>query len=197
MHMKMMRRKDIFMKETINTKSSEKLSDFLEKTNLHKRDFAQMVGVTLSYVYNLIDNTIPFSTRGTTLERIAVVMDTEPEEFEEYRLPQEPVIIDNSIEKIKTILKSKKIKTIDFLKSFPRNKRLDIVDMLRGALPLPIDYSELNFMCNIINLSKNEIFDLWEARFKQVLQSNGMDIYTNSDLIRNMLDCAKKYITSK
>ena len=36
-----------------------------------------MIGVTLSYVYNLIDNTIPFSTRGTTLERIATVMEIE------------------------------------------------------------------------------------------------------------------------
>ena len=44
-----------------------------------------MIGVTLSYVYNLIDETIPFSTRSTTLERIATVMDIEPEEFEEYK----------------------------------------------------------------------------------------------------------------
>lgn len=185
------------MKETISTKSSKKLSDFLEKTNLHKRDFAQMVGVTLSYVYNLIDNTISFSTRGTTLERIAIVMDIEPEEFEEYRLPQEPILIDDSIDKIKNVLKSKKINTVDFLKMFPRNKRLDIVDMLRGALPVPIDYSELNFIGNVIGLNKDEIFDIWENRFKQVLETNGMNIYSNSELVKNMLDCAKKYIISK
>ena len=56
-----------------------------------------MIGVTLSYVYNLIDNTIPFSTRSTTLERIATVMEVEPETFEEYRIPQEPILIDNTI----------------------------------------------------------------------------------------------------
>ena len=51
-----------------------------------------MIGVTLSYVYNLIDETIPFSTRSTTLERIATVMDVAPEEFEEYKIPQEPIL---------------------------------------------------------------------------------------------------------
>ena len=57
-----------------------------------------MIGVTLSYVYNLIDNAIPFSTRGITLERIAAVMDIEPEEFVEYKIPQEPIMLDESIE---------------------------------------------------------------------------------------------------
>lgn len=41
-------------------KSSQKVAKFLEKNNLHKKDFAEMIGVTLSYVYNLIDETIPF-----------------------------------------------------------------------------------------------------------------------------------------
>lgn len=197
MQIHVMQRKDIIMKEKISTKSSKILADFLNKNELHKKDFAQMIGVTLSYVYNLIDNTIPFSTRGTTLERIATVMEVAPETFEEYRLPQEPIIIDESVNKIKTALKSKKMKTVDFLKSFPRNKRLDIVDMLRGALPVPLDYSELNFTGNIIGLSQTDIFNIWEARFKQVLESGGMNIYSNSELINKMLDCAKKYIISK
>ena len=67
-------------------KSSEKVAKFLNKHSLHKKDFAEMIGVTLSYVYNLIDETIPFSTRGTTLERIATVMEIEPEEFDEYKI---------------------------------------------------------------------------------------------------------------
>ena len=53
-------------KPIIQEKSSEKVAKFLDKNSLHKKDFAEMIGVTLSYVYNLIDNTIPFSTRGTT-----------------------------------------------------------------------------------------------------------------------------------
>ena len=182
------------MKEKISTKSSKKLSDFLEKNKLHKKDFAQMIGVTLSYVYNLIDNTIPFSTRGTTLERIATVMEVEPEVFEEYRLPQEPILIDDSVLKIKDSLKSKKMKVVDFLKSFPRNKRLDIVDILRGALPVPIDYNELKSIGNIIGMQNEEIFDIWETRLKQVLELNGMNIYSNSELVNSMINCAKKQV---
>lgn len=184
------------MKEKTITKSSKKLSDFLEKNKLHKKDFAQMIGVTLSYVYNLIDNTIPFSTRGTTLERIAVVMEVEPEAFEEYRLPQEPVMIDDSVLKIKHALKSKKIKIIDYLKNFPRAKRLDIVDILRGALPIPIDYNELSAIGNAAGINRGEIFNIWENRFKQVMELNGMNIYSNSELVNSMIDCAKKYIAS-
>ena len=51
-------------KPIVNEKSSQKVARFLEKNNLHKKDFAQMIGVTLSYVYNLIDETIPFSSRA-------------------------------------------------------------------------------------------------------------------------------------
>ena len=185
------------MKEIINTKRSKKLSEFLEKNKLHKKDFAQMIGVTLSYVYNLIDNTIPFSTRGTTLERIATVMEVEPEVFDEYRLPQEPILIDDSVLKIRNILKSKKMKVVDFLKAFPRNKRLDIVDILRGALPIPIDYKELESIAKVVEMSDEETFDIWEDRFKQVLELNGMNIYSNSELVSTMLDCAKKFVSSK
>lgn len=185
------------MKKTINTKSSKKLSEFLEKNKLHKKDFAQMIGVTLSYVYNLIDNTIPFSTRGTTLERIATVMEVEPEVFDEYRLPQEPILIDDSVLKIRNILKSKRMKVVDFLKAFPRNKRLDIVDILRGALPIPIDYKELESIAKVVEMSDEETFDIWEDRFKQVLELNGMNIYSNSELVSTMLDCAKKFVSSK
>lgn len=185
------------MKETISTKSSKLLAEFLTKNNLHKKDFAQMIGVTLSYVYNLIDNTIPFSTRGTTLERIATVMEVEPEVFEEYRLPQEPIIIDETVTKIKSELKSKNIKIIDFLKSFPRNKRLDIVDILRGALPIPIDFNELQFIGNATGLTKDEIFDIWQNRFTQILTNNGMNIYSNSGLIDKMMECANTYINNQ
>ena len=92
----------------VNMKSSEMLYNFLENTNLHKKDFAQMIGVTLSYVYNLIDETIPFSTRSTTLERIATVMDISPEEFSEYKIPQDPVVIDETTEFLREKQKEKR-----------------------------------------------------------------------------------------
>lgn len=184
-------------KPIIQEKSSEKVAKFLEKNSLHKKDFAEMIGVTLSYVYNLIDNAIPFSTRTTTLERIATVMEIEPEEFEEYKIPQEPILIDDSVEFFKGVMKEKGMSVINFLKAFPRKKRLDIVDMLRGTLPIPIDFKELTMIAQVLDLSKDDIYSMWEKRMKQVLESNGMNIYSNAALVNSMFDCAKKLIHLK
>lgn len=184
-------------KPIIQEKSSEKVAKFLEKISLHKKDFAEMIGVTLSYVYNLIDDAIPFSTRGTTLERIATVMEIQPEEFEEYKIPQEPILIDDSVEFFKDVMKEKGMTTVNFLKAFPRKKRLDIVDMLRGSLPIPIDFKELTMIAQVLDLSKDDIYSMWEKRMKQVLESNGMNIYSNAALVNSMFDCAKKYIHLK
>ena len=182
------------MKQIIPEKSSEKVAKFLNKNSLHKRDFAEMIGVTLSYVYNLIDETVPFSTRGTTIERIATVMDVSPEEFSEYRIPQEPILVDESIESLKDYIKENGLTIVSFLKSFPRKKRIDIVDILRGALPLPIDYKELNLIGKTLNMPQEEIYMMWENRVKQVLESAGMNIYSNSELINSMFNCAKKHL---
>ena len=182
------------MKNKTVEKSSQKVSSFLEKNSLHKKDFAEMIGVTLSYVYNLIDETIPFSTRGTTLERIATVMDINPEEFQEYKIPQEPLLQDESVEFIKSVLKKKKISVVNFLKSFPRKKRVDIVDMLRGAYPLPIDFKELVMIGKTLDLENNDIYNIWEERMKQVLETNGMNLANNAALINSMFECARKYV---
>ena len=180
-------------KQIIQQKSSEKVARFLEKNGLHKKDFAEMIGVTLSYVYNLIDESIPFSTRGTTLERIATVMGVEPEEFEEYKIPQEPVLLDDSVEFIKDALKSKNMSVVNFLKAFPRKKRLDIVDILRGVMPVPIDFKELSMIGQVLDLTVDEVYNMWEKRMKQVLEVNGMNIYSNAALVNSMFDCAKKF----
>ena len=181
-------------KQIIPQKSSEKVASFLTKNALHKRDFAEMIGVTLSYVYNLIDETVPFSTRGTTIERIATVMDVEPEEFDEYRIPQEPILIEESVETIKEYMKENKLSIVSFLKSFPRRKRLEMVDILRGAMPVPIDYKELQLIGKTLNMPTDEIYSVWENRMKQVLQYSGMNIYSNSELVNTMFECAKNYI---
>ena len=181
-------------KQIIQEKSSEKVAKFLEKNALHKKDFAEMIGVTLSYVYNLIDDTIPFSTRSTTLERIATVMQVEPEVFEEYKIPQEPILIDESIATIKQAMSKKNITVVNFLKAFPRKKRLEMVDILRGALPIPIDFKELQLIGQILDLGKEEIYSIWEKRLRQVLEVNGMNTNANAALINTMFDCAKKYI---
>lgn len=182
------------MRQIIPQKSSEKVSHFLTKNNLHKRDFAEMIGVTLSYVYNLIDETVPFSTRGTTIERIATVMDISPEDFIEYRIPQEPILIDETVEIVKEYIKDNGLSVVSFLKSFPRKKRVDIVDILRGAMPMPIDYKELYLVGTTLNMPKEEIYSIWEHRMKQILETSGMNIYSNSGLVDSMFDCAKKYL---
>ena len=181
-------------KPIVEEKSSEKVAKFLEKNALHKKDFAEMIGVTLSYVYNLIDNTIPFSTRSTTLERIATVMEIDPEGFEEYKIPQEPHVIDEFVEYLKDEMRQKKMSVINFLKSFPRKKRLEIVEILRGSLPSPIDYKELTMIAQVLELDKDELYSMWERRMKQVLETNGMNIYSNAALVNAMFDCAKRFI---
>ena len=178
----------------IKMKSSEMLYNFLENTNLHKKDFAQMIGVTLSYVYNLIDETIPFSTRSTTLERIATVMDISPEEFVEYKIPQDPILFDEGTEFIKEKQKEMKMSTVQFLKSFPRKQRLEIVDILRGARPIPLDWEEVCIIAQVLNISKEEMYNYWEARLKQVLQNAGFNFENNSDLAKTMLNCCRDFV---
>ena len=182
-------------KEALMTiKSSEKLADFLEKSNLHKKDFAQMIGVTLSYVYNLIDETIPFSTRSTTLERIATVMDIEPEEFNEYKIPQDPILIDETTEFIKEKQHEKKLSTVQFLKAFPRKQRLEIVDILRGARPIPLDWEEVNIIAQVLDITKEEMYVFWEKRLRDVLKVAGFNFDSNKDLADAMFDCAREYV---
>ena len=156
-----------------------------------------MVNYTIRYskiFHNPIDETVPFSTRGTTIERIATVMDIEPEEFAEYRIPQEPILVDEAIETLREYIKENKLSIVAFLKSFPRKKRIDVVDILRGALPIPIDYKELKLIGKTLNMPDEEVYNMWEQRIKQVLESAGMNVYANSGLLTSMLDCARNYL---
>ena len=178
----------------IKMKSSEMLYNFLENTNLHKKDFAQMIGVTLSYVYNLIDETIPFSTRSTTLERIATVMDISPEEFVEYKIPQDPILIDETTEFIKEKQKEKKLTTVQFLKSFPRKQRSEIVDILRGARPIPLNWEETSTIAQILDIPKEEMYVHWEARLKQLMQNAGFNFEQNAGLGNAIFSCARSYV---
>ena len=178
----------------ITMKSSEMLFNFLENSNLHKKDFAQMIGVTLSYVYNLIDETIPFSTRSTTLERIATVMDIEPEEFVEYKIPQDPILIDETTQFLREKQREKNLTTVQLLKSFPRKQRLEIVDILRGARPIPLDWEEVSTIAQVLDITKEEIYDFWEARLKQVLQYAGFNFESNSQLGKSLFSCCRDYV---
>ena len=181
-------------KAIVNEKSSQKVAKFLEKNNLHKKDFAQMIGVTLSYVYNLIDETIPFSSRATTLERIATVMDIRPEDFIEYQIPQDPPVYNENLEFLKDTIKHNNLSTVEFLKMFERKKRLNLVDILRGAKPLQIDFLELKSISDALKLSDEELYELWQKRMIEFLKEGGFNVEKNKKLMDAMFEGAKKYL---
>ena len=170
------------------------VADFLQANNLHKKEFAQMIGVTLSYVYNLIDENVPFSTRSITLERIATVMDINPEDFIEYQIPQDNTFYSENLLMLKDLIKFNKLSTLDFLRFFERKKRLELVDILRGAKPIQIDFSELKKIALALNMPDDELFALWKARLIEYLQEGGFNIKKNEKLLTSMFDCAKNTI---
>jgi transcriptional regulator with XRE-family HTH domain len=174
--------------------SSQRLVAFLDEANLHKKDFAEMIGVTLSYVYSLIDENIAFSTRTTTLERIAVVMEIEPESFPEYKRPEEPRLVDQGIEFLKNIQREQGLSNVQFLKRFPRSQRLEIVDMWRGALPMPLDWAKLYSIASVLELGKEDIYPYWQARLQQYLTSGGIDPMSNIGLLNAMFQGIKVYL---
>lgn len=180
--------------QTISSESSQRLINFLETMDLHKKDFAEMIGVTLSYVYSLTDNTIPFSTRTTTLERIAIVMGISPNEFPEYKASEEPKLIDPGVQFLKEKQSKLNMTNLQFIKKFPRHKRTEIVDLWRGAEPLPLDWKYLSSIAEILETSNKEIYPYWQARMQQYLLLGGIDLIANSALIDSMFDGAKKYL---
>ena len=182
------------MNNTIQKKSSKIVSDFLEKNNLHKKEFAQMIGVTLSYVYNLIDENVPFSTRSTTLERIATVMDINPEEFIEYQIPSEIESYSENVLTLKDLIKNNNISVLEFLKMFENKKRLEIVDILRGAKPFWLDFCELKRIGAALNMSNEEIFLMWKKRLAEYLKEGGFNLEKNQELFDAMLKKAHEKI---
>lgn len=174
--------------------SSERLVNFLEEVKLHKKDFAEMIGVTLSYVYSLVDNEIAFSSRTTTIERIAVVMGIEPEDFPEYKISEEPRLIDAGVEFLKEKQKEKELLNVQLLKKFPRQQRVEIVDILRGALPLPLDWNKLSSITAVLEIPNEEIYPYWQSRLQQYFMLGGIDIFSNTALINSMFEGAKKHL---
>lgn len=185
------------MNNTIQKKSSKIVSDFLDKTKLHKKEFAQMIGVTLSYVYNLIDENVPFSTRSTTLERIATVMDINPEEFIEYQIPQEIESYSENLLALKDLIKANHITALDFIKMFEPKKRLKTVDILRGAKPFWIDFSELKKIADILKITKEQLYEMWKKRFVEYLEEGGFNLEKNKELLDKMLKGAQNIIMQK
>lgn len=167
-------------------KSSRMVADFLEEMGLSKKDFAEMIGVTLSYVYTLVDENIPFSTRTTTLERVATVLGIIPKEFPEYKVAEEPKTIDLGVQFLIEQQKKLGITNLQLIKKFPRAKRLDIVDLLRGAKPLPLDWNILSAITRSLELPVKSIYPYWRAGMVQHFASGGIDIIDNANLIAIM-----------
>ena len=71
---------------------------------------------------------------------------------------------------------------------------MEIVDMLRGAYPLPVDFKELVMIGKTLDMDSNDIYNIWESRMKQVFESSGMNISANAALVNAMFECARKYI---
>lgn len=184
--------------KNINSKHEERSSkivaNFLNKTKLHKKEFAKMIGVTLSYVYNLIDENVPFSTRSMTLERIATVMDINPEDFIEYQIPQDNVPYSENLLMLKDLIKQNNLTTLDFLKMFDRKKRLELVDILRGAKPILIDFEELKEIANVLNMSKEELFEMWKKRMIEYLKEGGFNMEKNKKIADTMFSSVKNIV---
>jgi len=178
----------------ITSLSSKRLVDFLETNNLHKKDFAEMIGVTLSYVYSLIDSQISFSTRTTTLERIAVVMGMDPDEFPEYKSSEEPKLIDPGVQFLKEKQKQLKLTNLQLIKRFSRQRRVEIVDLWRGAEPLPLDWNHLSSIIEVLETRTKDIYPYWQSRMQQYLICGGIDIFANTGLFNAMFDAAKVYL---
>lgn len=176
------------------TESSKRLITFLEENRLHKKDFAEMIGVTLSYVYSLIDSKIAFSKRITTLERIAVVMGIDPREFPEYKTPEEPRLLDPGIQYLKIHQKKLGLSNVQLLKRFPRSRRVEIVDLWRGAEPLPLDWNYLASILSVLNVPIKDFYPYWQTRMQQYLIAGGIDPISNTGLINALFNSSREYL---
>ena len=98
---------------------------------------------------------------------------------------------------IKEYIKKNKPSTVEFLKQFERKKRLQIVDILRGAKPLYINFAELQKIGEVLNISNEELFNLWKNIFTDYLEEGNFDVEANKALLDAMFNGAKKYAVSK
>lgn len=179
---------------TTITDSSTRLIEFLEGNRLHKKDFAEMIGVTLSYVYSLIDSKVSFSKRITTLERIAVVMGIDPREYPEYKAPEEPKLIDPGVQYLKIQQKKLGLTNVQMLKRFPRSRRVEIVDLWRGSIPLPLDWNYLSTILSVLNVSPKDFYPYWQTRMQQYLISGGIDPISNAGLFNSFFHATREYL---
>ena len=83
---------------------------------------------------------------------------------------------------------------VQLLKRFPRQRRLEIVDLWRGSAPLPLDWNHLSSLANVLEVPTKDIYPYWQARMQQYLICGGIDIISNSALVNAMFEGARSYL---
>ena len=68
------------------------------------------------------------------------------------------------------------------------------MDILRGANPLHIDFAELKTIADVLKLSDEELYELWQRRMSEFLSEGGFNMEKNKELAQAMFDGAKKYL---
>lgn len=142
------------MVDTTISKSSQDIKEFLEETQLSKKELAHMVGVSQSYIYNLIEGRAPFTSKRDLLERLAVIMDKDPREFDEYQGPPKinPYYVDNSARaKYLEIKQGCKITNLDLIRKVPPELQLKVVDILRCEEDIPPDITFIEMLLRLLN----------------------------------------------
>lgn len=167
------------------------LANFLETHRLHKKELAELIGVTLSYVYNLLDPEAGFSSRQTTLERIATVMDLPVSQFPEYRATaaEETTLPSHSqphqqegVAFLKQRQQELGLSNLEVFRRMPSGYRLATVDLWRGAVPFPLDWAWLGFLAQVFVVSRQALYPFWELRLAHYLDEGGFHTEDNSAL---------------
>ena len=79
---------------------------------------------------------------------------------------------------------------------FERKKRLELVDILRGAKPIQIDFAELKKIANALKMDNKELFEMWKKRMVEYSIEGGFNIEKNKKLLDSMFNCAFDVISS-
>jgi len=188
------------MEATIN-KSSQLLKRFAEENNLTKKELSNMLGVTLSYAYNLLDEKFPFTKRRETLEKLAVIMEIDPNQFEEYVQTTSainPYYRDNSARfKFLELKDNYTISNLEFIRKIPFELQSKVVSILSGQNNISPDITLIELLLKTLTGKINSIdcIIILEAAIVDAFKQAGTIFNKeNSEMIKWMV---YKYMESK
>ena len=67
--------------------STRKLWKYMEEQHIHRRDFADRVGFSKTYAYEILRGDVPFPNNPAVIEKIASAVNVSPDVFAEYLAP--------------------------------------------------------------------------------------------------------------